>query len=120
MIQVGIVDDHAIVRSGQRDYLSEQIDLREVGEAATGREAIDLVRGTELDVLVMDLSMPDQSGIDALATFEVRKQQSGSSEDLRCDFGVMGERKRLGSTGRRGCGNHVHRGIPRESRKDRA
>jgi two-component system invasion response regulator UvrY len=66
MIKVGIVDDHAIVRSGLKQFFSEQVDLRVVGEAASGREAIDLVRTTELDVLVMDLSMPGQSGIDAL------------------------------------------------------
>ena len=46
MIQVGIVDDHAIVRSGLRQYLSEHVDVRVVGEAANGREAIDLVRNT--------------------------------------------------------------------------
>jgi DNA-binding NarL/FixJ family response regulator len=67
MIRIGIVDDHAIVRSGLRQFFSEHVDLRVAGEAASGREAIDLVRNTELDVLVMDLSMPGQSGIDALA-----------------------------------------------------
>lgn len=67
MIKVGIVDDHAIVRSGLRQYLSEHVDLKVVGEAANGREAIDLVRQQEVDVLVMDLSMPGQSGLDALA-----------------------------------------------------
>ena len=54
MIKVGIVDDHAIVRSGLKQFFSEQVDLRVIGEAASGREAIDLVRTTEMDVLVMD------------------------------------------------------------------
>lgn len=63
MIKVGIVDDHAIVRSGLRQYLSEHVDLRVVGEASNGREAIDLVRQQDIDVLVMDLSMPGQSGL---------------------------------------------------------
>ena len=44
MIKIGIVDDHAIVRSGLRQFLSEHVDLRVEGEAANGREAIDLVR----------------------------------------------------------------------------
>ena len=52
MIKIGIVDDHAIVRSGLKQFFSDQVDLRVVGEAASGREAIDLVRNTELDVLV--------------------------------------------------------------------
>ncbi len=70
--RVGIVDDHAIVRNGLRQFLEEQVGLRVVGEAASGREAIDLVRNTEMDVLLMDLSMPGQSGIDALAMIRAK------------------------------------------------
>ena len=58
MINIGIVDDHAIVRSGLRQFLAEHVDLRVVGEAGNGREAIDLVRNHEIDVLLMDLAMP--------------------------------------------------------------
>jgi len=72
MIRVGIVDDHAIVRAGLRQFFSEQVDLRVTGEAANGREALDLVRAGELDVLVMDLAMPDQSGVDALVAIKAR------------------------------------------------
>ncbi len=72
MIRVGIVDDHAIVRTGLRQYLSEQVDLRVTGEAANGREALALAQGGEVDVLLMDLSMPDQSGVDALAAIKAR------------------------------------------------
>ena len=77
MIKIGIVDDHAIVRSGLRQFFSEHVDLRVAGEAASGREAIDLVRNTELDVLVMDLSMPGQSGIDALAMIRAKAPDMG-------------------------------------------
>lgn len=73
MIRVGIVDDHVIVRTGLRQYFSDQVDLRVTGEAANGREALDLVRKDEVDVLVMDLSMPDQSGVDALAAIKARR-----------------------------------------------
>jgi len=72
MIKIGIVDDHAIVRAGLRQYLSEQVDLRVVGEASNGIEALELARGGEVDVLVMDVSMPDQSGVDALAAIHAR------------------------------------------------
>jgi two-component system invasion response regulator UvrY len=75
MIRVGIVDDHAIVRSGLRQFLSEQVDLRVTGEAVNGREALELARGGEVDVLLMDISMPDQSGIDALAAIKARFPQ---------------------------------------------
>jgi two-component system, NarL family, invasion response regulator UvrY len=72
MIRVAIVDDHAIVRAGLRQYFQDQVDLKVTGEAANGREALDLVRKGEVDVLVMDLSMPDQSGVDALAAVKAR------------------------------------------------
>jgi DNA-binding NarL/FixJ family response regulator len=72
MIRVVIADDHAIVRSGLRQYFADQVDLKVTGEAANGREALDLVRKGEVDVLLMDLSMPDQSGIDALAAIKAR------------------------------------------------
>ncbi|TAM50949.1 MAG: response regulator transcription factor [Burkholderiaceae bacterium] len=77
MIKIGIVDDHAIVRSGLRQFFSDHVDLRVVGEAASGREAIDLVRTTEIDVLVLDLSMPGQSGIDALAMIRAKAPDIG-------------------------------------------
>jgi two-component system invasion response regulator UvrY len=72
MIRIVIVDDHAIVRAGLRQFLAEQPDLEVVGEASNGREALDLVRKGGLDVIVMDLSMPDQNGVDALAAIKAR------------------------------------------------
>jgi len=59
MIRVAIIDDHAIVRAGLRQYLSEQVDLTVVAEASNGREALDIARKGEVDVMVIDLSMPD-------------------------------------------------------------
>ena len=72
MIKIAIVDDHALVRAGLRQYLSEQVDLQVVAEAANGKEALDIVRKGLVDVLVMDLSMPEQSGVDALAAIRAR------------------------------------------------
>ena len=72
MIKIVIVDDHAIVRAGLRQFLEEQSDLEVIGEAANGREALDLVRKGGIDVIVMDLSMPDQNGVDALAAIKAR------------------------------------------------
>ena len=77
MLKIGIVDDHAIVRSGLRQFLSEHVDLRVEGEASNGREAIDLVRNHEIDVLLMDLSMPGQSGLDALAMLRAKAPDMG-------------------------------------------
>src|SRR3984885_13282260 len=70
MIRIAIIDDHAIVRAGLRQFFSEQVDLTVVAEAANGRDAIDIVRKGQVDVILMDLSMPDQSGVDALAAIK--------------------------------------------------
>ncbi|HEX6017581.1 MAG TPA: response regulator transcription factor [Burkholderiaceae bacterium] len=72
MIRVGIVDDHAIVRSGLKQFIGDQVDLRVTGEASDGAGALQLARGGEVDVLVLDLAMPDQSGVDALAAIRAR------------------------------------------------
>lgn len=72
MIRVGIVDDHAIVRAGLRQFLSEQVDFRVTGEASNGREALELARAGDVDVMLLDLSMPDESGVDALAAIKSR------------------------------------------------
>jgi len=77
MIRIGIVHDHAIVRSGLKQFFSDQVDLRVVGEAASGHEAIDLVRKVEMDVLLMDLSMPGQTGMDALAMIRAKAPDVG-------------------------------------------
>lgn len=75
MIRVAIVDDHAIVRTGLQQYLGEQGDIEVVGEAANGGETLQLVRAQPLDVLIMDISMPGQSGIDILASLRAHAPQ---------------------------------------------
>jgi two-component system, NarL family, invasion response regulator UvrY len=73
MIRIGIVDDHAIVRAGLRQLLSDEVDFRVTAEASNGREALEIARGDEVDVLLMDLSMPDHGGVDALAAIRARR-----------------------------------------------
>lgn len=68
MIRVAIADDHAIVRTGLQQFLGEQENISVVGEAANGSETLQLVRSQPIDVLIMDISMPGQSGIDILAS----------------------------------------------------
>ena len=72
MIRIGIVDDHAIVRTGLRQFLSDHVDLRVTGEGASGHEALEMARRGDVDVLLLDISMPDQSGVDALAAIKAR------------------------------------------------
>jgi signal transduction histidine kinase/CheY-like chemotaxis protein len=64
-IMVLFVDDHAIMRKGLIRLVAGQSNIRVVGEAANGREAIERVRQLKPDVVVMDVSMPEMDGIEA-------------------------------------------------------
>jgi len=72
-IRVMIADDHAIVRQGLRQILSDIEDMEVAGEACNGVEALQLSREGQWDVVLMDVSMPDRNGIDALKL--IRKEQ---------------------------------------------
>jgi len=72
MIRIAIVDDHAMVRLGLRQFFADQADFSVVAEAANGRDAQEIVRKGGVDVLLMDIAMPDQSGVDALAAIKAR------------------------------------------------
>lgn len=64
-VAIVLVDDHAIVRQGLRTYLELQPDLEVVGEAADGREAVQVVKDTLPDIVLMDLVMPNMDGVEA-------------------------------------------------------
>jgi len=66
MIRVVVVDDHAVVRSGLRLLLEAEDDLDVVGDAGNARDAVFEVRASKPDVIVLDVTMPDESGIDVL------------------------------------------------------
>ena len=65
-IRVLTVDDHAVVRNGIAGLLEDQADMVLVGEASNGRDAIQQFRAHQPDVTLMDLQMPEMSGIDAI------------------------------------------------------
>jgi NarL family two-component system response regulator LiaR len=71
-IRVLITDDHKVVRRGLRGFLELDPELEVVGEAENGREALELARSLEPDVVLMDLLMPVMDGIEA--TREIRRQ----------------------------------------------
>ena len=66
MIQVILCDDHALIRRGIRDTLSDAPDIEVVGEAGDYGELRSLLRGTACDVLVLDINLPGRSGLDVL------------------------------------------------------
>ena len=72
MIRIAIVDDHALVRAGLRQFFAEQPDFSVVAEAASGGAALAILRNVSPDVMVLDIAMPEQTGIDALAAIRAR------------------------------------------------
>ncbi len=64
-IQILLADDHAVVRQGFRLILNAQPDMEVVGEAGSGREAVEAAERLKPDVVVMDVAMPDLNGIEA-------------------------------------------------------
>ncbi|MCU1244905.1 MAG: two component transcriptional regulator, LuxR family, partial [Acidobacteria bacterium] len=67
MITVLIADDHDIVREGLKQIVSETADIVVGGEARTGAEALEQARAGGWDVIVLDLNLPDRSGLDVIA-----------------------------------------------------
>lgn len=65
MIRVVLADDHAMVRSGLQQLLAMDEEIKVVGVARDGREAVDLVAEHEPDVVLMDLQMPETDGVTA-------------------------------------------------------
>ena len=67
-VRILIVDDHAVLRAGLKMLIDAEDDLEAVGEAANARDAVFQARSLKPDVILMDVVMPDQSGLDVLPT----------------------------------------------------
>jgi len=68
MIRILLADDHALVRRGVRLILEQEPDLQVVAEAADGLEAVERVRDSPVDLVVLDIAMPRMTGLQAAAT----------------------------------------------------
>ncbi|MDP1991743.1 MAG: response regulator transcription factor [Syntrophales bacterium] len=67
MIKVIIVDDHPVVRRGLKQIIAAEQDMQVVGEAETAREALSVIRRTACDAIVLDITLPDASGLEVLS-----------------------------------------------------
>lgn len=91
-IRLAVVDDHALFRAGLISLLGEMAEFQVVGEASNGQTALELVRRTRPDVLLLDVNMPGLSGVDVVRALRSSSQQdqcrvimltiSKSEEDL--------------------------------------
>ncbi len=70
MIRVVLCDDHALVRRGIRDTLTEAVDIRVVGEASDYGELREVLRNATCDVLLLDINLPGRDGLDVLTTLK--------------------------------------------------
>jgi NarL family two-component system response regulator LiaR len=77
VIRVLIVDDQAIVRKGIRALLAQVEDIKVVGEAGDGQEAVAQVEALQPDVILMDLVMPRMDGIEAIRQITDRHEEAG-------------------------------------------
>lgn len=68
MIKVVLCDDHAMVRRGIRDTLSEAVDIQVCGEAGSYSEVREVLRTASCDVLILDLNLPGRGGLEVLAS----------------------------------------------------
>ena len=66
MIRVITVDDHPVVLRGVKQIIAAERDMQVVGDAESAREAIHVIRKTACDVVVLDINLPDVSGLDVL------------------------------------------------------
>jgi DNA-binding NarL/FixJ family response regulator len=71
MIRILCVDDHPLLREGIAALIENQSDMKLIAEASNGREALECYRKHRPDITLMDLQMPEMSGIDAMSTIRI-------------------------------------------------
>ncbi len=73
MVRVFITDDHSLIREGFKKILKDEKDILIAGEAANAKDAMNFVLNNDLDILILDLNLPDKSGLDLLKELKALK-----------------------------------------------
>jgi DNA-binding NarL/FixJ family response regulator len=108
-IRVVIVDDHFVVRIGLTQALNNESDIQVVGEASTGQEAIEICAKLQPDVVLMDLRLPQMSGIETAASLR------SISEEIRIVmFSTFSTEEDVFRAFQAGAGAYVSKMAPRE------
>jgi two-component system invasion response regulator UvrY len=75
MIRILVADDHAIVRNGLKQIVGDTSDMVVAGEASNGQEALNKALKDDYDVVLLDITMPDRSGLDILKEIKSQKPE---------------------------------------------
>ena len=108
IIRIAIADDHPVVRDGLVSMLETQPDFAIVGSAATGTEAVTLVRATDPDVLLLDLEMPALDGVGVLEAL-----RSANARARGIVFTVFDTDERIVAAVEAGAAGYLLKGAPR-------
>jgi len=73
IIEVLVVDDHALIRKGLKQILDDTADIRVTGEAESGMQAVKMVRENKYDMVLLDITLPDKYGIDVLRQLKLQR-----------------------------------------------
>jgi YesN/AraC family two-component response regulator len=73
MIKILIVDDHSLIRVGLKQVISDVDDIVVAGEAASGQEAYEKVMENDFDVVLLDINMPGENGVETLKRIKSKK-----------------------------------------------
>ncbi len=73
MLKILIADDHAIVRQGLKQIVTETSDMAVAGEASNGQELLNMIKENDYDVVVLDITMPGRDGMDVLKQLRIEK-----------------------------------------------
>jgi two-component system, NarL family, invasion response regulator UvrY len=75
MIKILVADDHAVVRAGLKQYVSDTDDMVVADEASSGEEALNKALKNDYDVVLMDITMPGMNGLDVLKQLKYQKPE---------------------------------------------